>query len=367
MRAALATRRYAHGGLPRAVHNVLRSHGRPLDAPTRAFFEPRLGHDFSQVRVHTGASATESARAVRARAYTVGQDVVFRDQPSLETSAGRWLLAHELTHVAQQHEATTQVSSRLLSDPSDRAEREADATAARISTGARAQVAEQPSAIIHGSFEGTAIGAAAGALTGAGLGATFGGLIGGGVGALIGAGIGALVGGIAGAFLGSYLTTPLSDMSTFQAPLGASGWWGAKFGCYRDNCTKHHRGWDIHAPLATETRAVTFGTVTHHEDPNGWGHYIRLNSKLDPTRVYLYGHLSNREPAGSYRPGQRIGNTGASGNANPQRPHLHFEVRNNGVAEDPGKHFSEPSKMIGPHGGAATNIDKSLPPPCNPC
>src|SRR2546427_4511179 len=42
--------------------------------------------------------------------------------PSLETGAGRWLLAHELTHVAQQHEATTQVSSRLLSDPSDRAE-----------------------------------------------------------------------------------------------------------------------------------------------------------------------------------------------------------------------------------------------------
>src|SRR2546427_9032871 len=150
--------------------------------------------------------------------------------PSLETGAGRWLLAHELTHVAQQHEATTQVSSRLLSDPSDRAEREADATAARISTGARAQVAEQPSAIIHGSFEGTAIGATAGALTGAGLGATFGGLIGGGVGALIGAGIGALAGRVAGAFLGSHLPTPLSDMSTFQAPPGASERSGAPRG-----------------------------------------------------------------------------------------------------------------------------------------
>jgi len=50
------------------VHEVLRSSGQPLDAATRAFMEPRFGHEFSQVRVHTGAKADESARAVNALA-----------------------------------------------------------------------------------------------------------------------------------------------------------------------------------------------------------------------------------------------------------------------------------------------------------
>src|SRR5262245_55445219 len=65
------------GEVPPIVHEVLRSSGRPLDAATRAFFEPRFGHDFSNVRVHTGASATESAHSVNARAYTVGKHIVF--------------------------------------------------------------------------------------------------------------------------------------------------------------------------------------------------------------------------------------------------------------------------------------------------
>lgn len=51
--------------------------GQPLDAATRAFMEPRFGHDFSHVRVHTDARAVESAQAVNALAYTVGHDVVF--------------------------------------------------------------------------------------------------------------------------------------------------------------------------------------------------------------------------------------------------------------------------------------------------
>jgi len=46
------------------VHEVLHSPGQPLDSATRAFMEPRLGHDFSRVQVHTGAKAAESARAV---------------------------------------------------------------------------------------------------------------------------------------------------------------------------------------------------------------------------------------------------------------------------------------------------------------
>ena len=91
-------------GVPPIVHEVLRSRGQPLDPQTRAFMEPRFGHDFSNVRVHTDARAAESASAVSALAYTVGRDVVFgAGQYAPETSAGRRLLAHELTHVVQQH------------------------------------------------------------------------------------------------------------------------------------------------------------------------------------------------------------------------------------------------------------------------
>lgn len=93
----------ATGEAPAIVHEVLRSPGQPLDAATREFFEPRFGLDFSQVRVHTGTSAEQSARDVNAHAYTVGRNMVFdagRFAPG--TQEGRGLLAHELTHVVQQ-------------------------------------------------------------------------------------------------------------------------------------------------------------------------------------------------------------------------------------------------------------------------
>ena len=89
--------------VPPIVHEVLNSPGQPLDTETRAFFEPRFGHDFSQVRVHTDARAAESARMVNALAYTAGQDVVFGNgQYSPKSKAGLNLLVHELTHVMQQ-------------------------------------------------------------------------------------------------------------------------------------------------------------------------------------------------------------------------------------------------------------------------
>lgn len=88
---------------PPIVHDVLRSPGQPLDAATRSFMEPRFGHDFSGVRVHTDARAAESARAVNALAYTVGRDVVFgAGQHQPQSSAGQRLMAHELAHVVQQ-------------------------------------------------------------------------------------------------------------------------------------------------------------------------------------------------------------------------------------------------------------------------
>src|SRR5271165_2676032 len=91
------------GQAPSIVHDVLHSPGRPLDAETRAFMEQRLGSDLSGVRVHHDARAAESARAVGARAFAVGQDVVFgAGQYAPATTGGRRLLAHELAHTIQQ-------------------------------------------------------------------------------------------------------------------------------------------------------------------------------------------------------------------------------------------------------------------------
>jgi hypothetical protein len=85
------------------VHDVLGSPGQPLPPATRAFFEPRFGHDFGGVRVHTDGQAAESARGMNAAAYTLGRDVVFgADQYAPETGQGRKLIAHELAHVVQQ-------------------------------------------------------------------------------------------------------------------------------------------------------------------------------------------------------------------------------------------------------------------------
>jgi hypothetical protein len=101
---------------PPIVHAVLRSPGRPLDAQTRAFMEPRFGYDFGRVRVHTDERAARSAEAVNARAYTVGADVVFAHQQfTPATAMGRRLLAHELAHVVQQDlSATTEPAPSQL-------------------------------------------------------------------------------------------------------------------------------------------------------------------------------------------------------------------------------------------------------------
>jgi len=77
--------------------------GQPLDPNTLQFFEPRFGRDLGEVRLHTGRAAETSARAVDARAYTLGRDIVFgAGEYRPHTPAGQRLLAHELTHVVQQ-------------------------------------------------------------------------------------------------------------------------------------------------------------------------------------------------------------------------------------------------------------------------
>lgn len=97
---------------PPSVDRVLASPGRPLEPRLRQNMEQRFGHDFSQVRVHTGASSEKSAREVNANAYTVGRDIVFANgQYSPDTVKGRRLLAHEIVHVIQQTIPNGSVSS----------------------------------------------------------------------------------------------------------------------------------------------------------------------------------------------------------------------------------------------------------------
>ncbi len=89
---------------PRGANRFLpHGEGQPIDSQTRGAMEPALGADFSRVRVHFGAEATRSARSLGAAAYTSGRDIVFgANQYQPQTTQGRALLAHELTHVIQQ-------------------------------------------------------------------------------------------------------------------------------------------------------------------------------------------------------------------------------------------------------------------------
>ncbi len=122
--------------MPPIVHDVLHSPGQPLDASTRAFMEPRLGHDFSKVRVHSDTKAAESARAVSALAYTVGKDVVFgAGQYVPGTREGKRLMAHELTHVVQQQSLQNKGTIQrnlVIGRPDDIYEQRAELQAARV-------------------------------------------------------------------------------------------------------------------------------------------------------------------------------------------------------------------------------------------
>jgi hypothetical protein len=134
--------------VPPIVQEVLRSSGRALDPATRIFMESRFGHDFSRVQVHTDTRAVESARAINALAYTVGDDIVFgAGYYSPSSSEGRGLLAHELIHVVQQH--------GLLSSPhrtpllnhldSDQYEQEANQMTGELAKGGTVSVRLQSS------------------------------------------------------------------------------------------------------------------------------------------------------------------------------------------------------------------------------
>jgi hypothetical protein len=99
----------------------LRGGGQPLPQSIRGFFEPRFGYDFSQVRLHTDSMAAECAHQINARAFTIGSNVVFgQGQYAPATTAGKRLLAHELTHIVQQGCGTEE---RIQLDPCNQGSR----------------------------------------------------------------------------------------------------------------------------------------------------------------------------------------------------------------------------------------------------
>ena len=128
------------GGPGRLDHEVARAideqrgRGRELDTDARATLESGLGEDFSDVRIHDDAGAHALSKAVSAEAFTTGSDVFFqsgRYDPG--SSEGQKLLAHELTHVAQQRGASP-TSEMTVSDPGDASEVEAKAVADQVSS-----------------------------------------------------------------------------------------------------------------------------------------------------------------------------------------------------------------------------------------
>ncbi|WP_251152096.1 DUF4157 domain-containing protein [Cellulosimicrobium sp. Marseille-Q4280] len=125
------------GGRSPVLDVVGRGGGSPLAPDVREDMESRIGADFSDVRVHTGGTAASSAAAVGAHGYTVGRDVVFGAGKFDSTStAGKTMLAHELTHVVQQRSGSVSGTPTgdgiSVSDPGDRFEHEAETNARRV-------------------------------------------------------------------------------------------------------------------------------------------------------------------------------------------------------------------------------------------
>ena len=117
-------RKEAGGGSPAAPAMAaagfiqsLPGHGEPLSAPVQSFFESRMGTDLGSVRIHRDGEAAQSAAALHAQAYTVGENIVFNRNKYLPgTEEGRQLLSHELVHVQQQRRGEHLV--QMMPEPS---------------------------------------------------------------------------------------------------------------------------------------------------------------------------------------------------------------------------------------------------------
>lgn len=122
-----------------------RGEGHSLDEEMAAKAGDVMGQDFSDVNVHTGDQADHLNRRLGAKAFTTGQDIFFREgayDPG--SSDGQHLIAHELTHVAQQGAAAPAVQGKMtVNDPNDRFEAEADQVADQVVGGTETAVQRQ--------------------------------------------------------------------------------------------------------------------------------------------------------------------------------------------------------------------------------
>lgn len=103
---------------PQSVNKTLNRSGQAMDETTRTDMQSRFGIDFSNVRIHTDSEAKQSASAVQAKAYTVGNDIVFGEgQYQPRSQQGRELIAHELVHVLQQSRGQAQLQRQSIHNP----------------------------------------------------------------------------------------------------------------------------------------------------------------------------------------------------------------------------------------------------------
>jgi hypothetical protein len=111
-----------------------RSSGQPLDPAVQVQMSRSIGHDFSDVRVHTSTEADALSQRLGAIAFTNGHDVFFRaGRYDPASSAGQELLAHELAHVVQQSSGAVGTHQRMTVNPPDDAyEQAADSVAQQV-------------------------------------------------------------------------------------------------------------------------------------------------------------------------------------------------------------------------------------------
>ncbi|MEX8521101.1 MAG: DUF4157 domain-containing protein [Leptothrix sp. (in: b-proteobacteria)] len=121
----------AFAPMPVEVDNAVSMPGAALEPATLELMESRFNRDFSSVRIYSGDAAAQSAAAVGAHAYTVGERIIFgATAPSMSTKAGQRLLAHELTHVVQQTSGGLGQSDAALEREADRSEQAFDSNVA---------------------------------------------------------------------------------------------------------------------------------------------------------------------------------------------------------------------------------------------
>jgi outer membrane protein OmpA-like peptidoglycan-associated protein len=122
----------AHGDMAETAARAVSQGGAPLTTEQRAYFEPRFGRDFSNVRIHSSSEAGRAATSINARAYTVGSHIAFATGGcAAHSAAADRLLAHELTHVVQQQGSAVPMIRRQPTDEEPAAEPELDPKARR--------------------------------------------------------------------------------------------------------------------------------------------------------------------------------------------------------------------------------------------